>query len=229
VGHRFIIETIMNPLCILFLHHQDDILTNYHYNLIKQFNPATPVIALTFNLGLSHAIKLSIPLPTVRLRAEWRDVDKLIYAWFLSQETIVAERYLILESDTLCNMPAQEFYSSVWDKPSSGACIRTLKTNPKLWILREIKQPHLYNGFLLAVTPICGILLSYEAIKAIALLSQDPKYDPLFSETRIGTLLAESNNVPTVIFPRIDHYISWRPREPKGPGIWHSVKRICLV
>jgi hypothetical protein len=219
----------MIPLCILFLHHNENALTRHHYALIKQFHPATPVVPLTFNLGLTEAITLSVSFPKEQDRPEWRNVDRLIYKWFMSDVKIEAERYLILEGDALCSMPAIEFYSEVWDKPASGAQIRTLKTNPKLWVLREVKHPEIYNGCLQALTPICGIMLSHDALTAIVTLSQDPNYDCLFSEVRIGTLLAVTDYMPALICSLIDQYISWNKRTPIGPGIWHAVKQIYPV
>jgi predicted O-methyltransferase YrrM len=218
----------MIPLCILYLHHADDDLTRYHHGLIRYTNPTTPIVPLTFNKGLGNAIRMPASLIHGEPRAEWHNVDQLVYRWFGSDSRIDAERYLILESDTHCNIPVRDFYATVWDMPASGALVQTLDENTRLGIFAGVPDPPSYNGAILALTPVCGTMLSYDALSAISPLAQDSLYASLFSEVRLGTMLGAAGFSPVPIFPSVNKYISWARRVPIAPGIWHAVKKMYL-
>ncbi len=98
------------------------------------------------------------------------------------------------------------------------------ETDPDWPWFREIERPELYGDSLLGMCPLCGILLSFNALRAIVRLALAPLYTMLFSECRIGTLARTVGIEPALIRPDAEHYISWQPRLPSGPGVWHPVK-----
>jgi len=214
----------MHSLCVLYLHHADDDLTNFHYEMIKKSNPTVPIVPLTFKLGMRNSVAMSINLPKNQNNSEWRNCDMLVYEWFRSDLRIMAERYLILESDTLCNMPIKEFYSDVWNKAASGAKIQTPQSNPKWRPFFEARQLKLGEQHLQGITPLCGILLSFEALDSITKLAKDRCLDLLHCELRIGMLLSRAGYAAESISDCIDQYISCFMQIPIGPGIWHKIK-----
>ena len=74
------------------------------------------------------------------------------------------------------------------------------------------------------MVPLSGILLSYSALAAMSHLAQDALYDSLYCECRVGTLARATGYTSVEIRPDATDYISWQPRYPDRPGIWHSVK-----
>jgi hypothetical protein len=68
--------------------------------------------------------------------------------------------------------------------------------------------------------------LSARALAAVCKLAGNPYFNPMHSECRIGTLAVLAGFQPTIIREAADRYISWQPRIPDGPGIWHPVKEL---
>jgi hypothetical protein len=216
----------MKELCVLFLHHADDELTRHHASLVQRYNPSAAFVPLTFNNGLRNAI-----LPSIHASHglnEWRNTDRLVYTWFHSTQRVLAERYLIIEFDTFCSMPFENFYAQAWDMPASCARVITQENDPGWQWFAEIPDHHIYRGNLTGMSPLCAVMLVFSALAAMTKLVRDPIYDPLFCECRIGTLANAAGYRPVMIRPDIDRYISWQSRSPRGPGVWHSVKSKTL-
>lgn len=208
-------------LCILFLHHGDNELSRFHANRFNKLNPRAALVPLTFNTGIPGAIR---PIAARVEAEEWRNVDRLIYQWFQSLNAVAAERYLIVEYDTLCTIPVREFYREVWDAPLAAATIQTPEANPDWWWFRNISDPGRYNGNLAGLIPLSGVLMSRAVLAAIAPLASGPLYDSMNCECRVGTLAKTVGFTAKKIRPNASDYISSNPRFPTGPGIWHSVK-----
>ena len=207
----------MNELCILFLNHANDRITQKHLALIKEKHPSVPVVPLTFGRGVAGSIQVPAKLPLID-RTEWRNCDQLVYHWFRSPEKIDAQRYLILEWDCLCSAAAVDFFSEAWDKPATGARILCgPATIPAAW-------GNTTGVKFFAISPINGILLSKLALAAISELAQNPIYGHLISDARIGSLLALSGFEPVKSFSGIEGYNSPSLKTPIGAGFWHSVK-----
>jgi hypothetical protein len=209
-------------LCILFLHHADDELTRFHADLIQRLNPGVPFVPLTFDRGLPQALRFEMPAVT----DQWHDNDLLVYAWFLSPHRLEAERYLVVEYDTFCTVPFHEFYAHVWNKPVACARVLTPQKNPNWWWFRTIKDRSPFGENLFGMSPISGILLSRAALELIAENGLNQTYRPLLSECRIGTLVRSVHITPVLIRPDAASFITWKPLEPAGAGIWHPVKSI---
>jgi hypothetical protein len=123
-------------------------------------------------------------------------------------------------------VPIIEFYREVWDAPLAGAAVVDIVRNPDWHWFKEIKNPNKYGGFLCGVVPLSGILFSREVLEIIARQADDPLYKPLISECRIGTLAKRAGYQPRQISSNAADYITWSPRTPTHPGIWHPVKSI---
>jgi hypothetical protein len=211
----------MKKLCVLFLHHLDDALTRYHAEMISKRNPRTTLVPLTFRAGLQNAI---CPVLSPTRLNEWRNSDFLIYNWFHSKHYVAAKRYIIVEYDTLCVASFEDFYAAVWDEPVAAAGLVDFDREPEWHWFCEIKDQSLYRNRLAGMRPISGIFLSHPALAAMSRLALDPIYVPLYCECRIGTLARTAGYKPVQIRTDAANFISWEPRHPSGPGIWHSVK-----
>jgi hypothetical protein len=211
----------MTKLCVLFLHHMDNDLTRYHAELISQYNPMATLVPLTFRGGIDGAI---CPVEVPSGFNQWKNSDLLIYYWFRSKDYVAAERYLIIEYDTLCATSFEEFYAGVWDEPVAAAIAYTHQQQPAWRWFCEIRDQTPYQNKLAGLSPLSGILFSRAALAAISELAKDPLYASLYCECRIGTLARTSGYNPVRIRPDIAKYISWQRRNPTSPGIWHSVK-----
>jgi hypothetical protein len=211
----------MTKLCVLFLHHMDNDLTRYHAELISQYNPMATLVPLTFRGGIDGAI-CPVQEP-FRLNA-WKNADLLIYNWYWSKHYIAAERYIIIEYDTLCAMSFEEFYADVWNESVAAAITFTYQQKPAWRWFCEIRDQSPYRGKLAGLSPLSGLLFSHAALAAISELAKDPLYASLYCECRIGTLARTAGYNPVRIRPDIAKYISWQRRHPTSPGIWHSVK-----
>ena len=225
---------LMSPaeLCILFIHHTDDAVTQNHLALMEKLNPGTPVVPLAFTKGLTHAkLMPNIVLPAKaanqephgNFNSQWFHLDRLLYEWFLSPDRIEADRYLLLEWDTFCTVPAKEFYKPCWDKPAAGAQIHQFSNAGWTWF-QSFDWRKRYGKHLNGISPTCGVMFSHKALNDVATLAKDPAHHDLFCETRLGTMLSMTGHQPSVIFPGVSKYIACVWRKPRGDGIWHSVK-----
>jgi len=210
----------MKHLCIIFLHHRDDELTRFHAQLLRKFNSSAEFIALTFSEGFPTALRYPLKLPSSH--AEWGNADRLVYDWFQSEQRVTAERYVIVEYDTLCLMPLDEFYGAAWSQPVSAAEVKTRDNDPQWHWFQGLPYPSVYP--LLGLVPMSCVLLSYLAMQAVSKLSRNPFFNPLCSECRLGTLALLSGFYPSRIRPDASDFISWLPRKPTKAGLWHTVK-----
>jgi hypothetical protein len=169
----------------------------------------------TFGEGLADALR---PDKFSSGEHQWRNPDNLIYGWFWSCDYASAQRYVILEYDTLCTVPICDFYRAVWNEPVAGAASVTLDNGPDSCWFHEIPDHSLYRNTLAGIIPLSGLLLSNEG------LARNPLYWPLFCECRVGTMARAAGYSPVTISPDAANYISWQPRIPFCPGIWHPVK-----
>jgi hypothetical protein len=208
-------------LCILFIHHSDDELTRFHADLIRTNNPTAHFVPLTFSKGLAGAVS-----PGKFFPGEWpsRNTDNLIYAWSWSCDYVLAKRYVVLEYDTLCTVPICDFYRAVWNEPLAAAASVTLEKNPDWWWFREIPDFRPFGNTLAGIIPLSGLFLSNEALTSLAELARNPLYWPLFCECRVGTMARAAGYSPVRISPDAADFLTWQPRVPSRPGIWHPVK-----
>lgn len=211
----------MFELCILYLHHQDDSLTRIHAELLQKHNHGAAFVPLTFRDGMQNAFRFPFDLHRTS-HGEWGSADLLVYDWFKSKHKITASRYVILEYDTLATMPLKEFYQHVWDESAAGAQ-PLIKERDADWIwFRDLDEstPLPLGGFV----PLCGILLSHDALSKMVNLAHLPPLAFLNSECRIATLARLAGCQLAKIRHDAETFISWTNVTPDGPGIWHSIK-----
>ncbi len=106
-------------LCILFLHHRPDPVTQRHLDLLTWFNPEARVVPLAINASAllpgppANADISGLDCPW-NVEDFWQMCDVAYYQWFLHRP-FSARRYLLMEWDCLCTMPIREAYREVWD------------------------------------------------------------------------------------------------------------------
>lgn len=213
----------MRDLCILFLHHKaHDRLTEHNYRLLKRRTSST-VVPLTFNQGLQDKVVISKDLCPVDTSNEWRAADALVWGWFNSTHRIDANRYFIYEYDMACLKSPEEFLQEVWNEDVTGSVIQTPKSNPDWpWFTDEQSAP-LGAKDRAGITPFAGVMLSYDAMRAMSELAKAPEYREAYCELRVGTLALRSGFKPVPLRHNSHMYIDWTPVTPNGPGIWHKV------
>lgn len=215
-----------HELCILFLHHRDDELSRFHLNLIREHNPGTPVVSLTFVDGLQGAIRVGDWAWPVH--DEWFSNEVMVYSWY-ARKNLEAERYVIFDYDTLVLEAVESFYAQVWD--SDVACARpVLYENEPDWywfgpdfVSADLKD---FRGRLAGMVPASGSFFSDRALSAMVSLASDRTFSELFCECRLGTLARIAGFQIEPIRHDAERFLNWTEVSPVGKGIWHPVKHI---
>jgi hypothetical protein len=210
---------MVHECCILFLHHLNDQVTRWHFDLLRRFNPY-PVIPI-------HAAQLQhLPdaIDVGHLTSPWHEADLAFIRWFLHRP-FDAKRYILMEYDTLATMPLWQFYGPLWDKDVVVPHLR-IRSHEPLWEWFEhipLLPPDL-QPFAAGVSPMTAILLSHRAMLAI---SGMPLPD-VFSELRLGTLLRAAGMEMSVLPRDVAANIHWDPTliqiDPDLAGVYHPVK-----
>ena len=174
--------------CIVFTHYRNDETTRYHLELLRRLNPF-PVVAVCNATTDCVDGAVDVDLLSKRWSSEdkWGSADSILYRWFL-HGGVRAQRYLMLEWDTLATAPVKEFFGELWDRDVVGTSVKLHETHPEWQWFRE--QMHLLPPSLqqqaAGIVPFNGLLLSHRALSAV--VDADPP-PGIFCELRIGTLL----------------------------------------
>jgi hypothetical protein len=127
-------------ICSLFLHHRDDPITRDHYQRLTRFS-AGPTAAFSSDATIGSGQSIA-NLP----RSLWRDqvsrhpkltsksTDLLLIDWFRNRR-VSADRYFIVEWDTLVNQSINAWLADVIDYPFAAPSIR-LPTREPEWFRR---------------------------------------------------------------------------------------------
>lgn len=216
----------MLECCILFVHYRNDPTTQAHLELLRRLNPY-PVVAVC-NAAPEHVDgALDVAGLTTRWSDEhpWGGADTVLYRWFL-HGGVRAERYVLLEWDTLATMPVREFYDEVWDADAAGAVVKRIERDPDwFWFHQLGRLPEPLRPYAGGLLPLNGTLLSHRALAAVA---AGPIPSDVFCELRLGTLL-RSCGFPLTELPepkrRMNSYDSRLIAfDATLPGIYHPVK-----
>lgn len=231
----------MYDLAILFLHHNLSPITRFHFYQIHQHNPHIPLIPVSwdslpyssFNRFVKTKKAISAPYltkmqqqirkaridpsrwKTIDDMLDWFHNDKRLYCWFDTYaDQIPAERYIMLDWDTLVTTDLCSLYHHVWDADLAASWFNTPQTDPNWpW----------WNGQLThSAGPMSGMLLSYgflQWINASAL-----EYEA-FSELRLGTYAHEYGAVTKTL--DLPYLMARNKGFPQvfGEGIYHPVKQ----
>jgi hypothetical protein len=145
---------------ILFLHHKDDTVTNYHLKMFEKHNPHYKIVPLTPE---------SSPKSNLwNYDNMWMYNDTMIYNWIESNNFIKAKRYCWFDWDTLCLESVDKYFEKVWNDDISGTQIHTEQSNQSWqWFNHAKKNTELYRKYktkLLGITPFCGILIQGDVL-----------------------------------------------------------------
>ena len=116
--------------CIVFTHYRDDDTTRYHLELLRKLNPF-PVVAVCNATTDCVDGAIDVDLLSKRWSSEdkWGSADSILYRWFL-HGGVRAQRYLMLEWDTLATAPVKEFFGEQWDRDVVGTSVKLHETHP---------------------------------------------------------------------------------------------------
>ena len=217
--------------CVLFLHHLDDDITRRHFDLICQHNPLAAVVPLCWQ-GSSHlqeSIEVALPSMDEGPRPLWRNCDRMIYNWFQSINRINADRYIIIEWDTLVSQPFSEFYSpAAWNSRFAAAFVHRPQEIPDpYWWWYELSdfQWQALGPFIRGLIPISGVLIERLLLESMSEASKLSVFSGIFCEARIATLAAYCGVEPIELRPNAAAWIQSKDVTPKGPGVWHRVRK----
>ncbi len=218
--------------CIVFTHYRDDATTRDHLELLRRLNPF-PVVAVCNACSDCVDGAVDVHLLSNRWSSEdkWSSADSILYRWFL-HGGVRAQRYLMLEWDTLATAPVKEFFGELWDRDVVGTSVKLHETHPEWHWFRE--QMHLLPPALrqhaAGIVPFNGLLLSHRALSAV--VDADPP-PGIFCELRIGTLLRSAGFELAEYPPDKQRMNSFHllniSFDGITPGIYHPIKHSGAV
>ena len=217
----------MHPCVVLFSHHKNCEVTRLHLKLLRESNPATPVVPVWCADGnpvesVAGAVEVA---KSFREGGNWHNCDAVLREWFRSPDRIEAERYLWIEWDCRVTVAVEEWYAEVWNADAAGTWV----PRPPMmwdWFSGEYDRlpPHL-KPHAAGIVPFNGVLLSRRALEAFA---AEPLADGFFCELRLGTTLRSLGFEPVEVPTwkgRTNVYLSEsRSLRVTEPGLWHPVK-----
>ncbi len=220
-------------ICSLFLHHRNDPVTVDHYERLKRFSSGRTVAFssdATIESGesiatLQHSLWREQVSRHPKLKA--KSTDLLLIDWFRNR-SVSADRYFIVEWDTLVNQSITAWLANVIDYPFAAPSIR-LPTREPEWFRRFRKfLPVDVRPLATGIVPFSCVMVSHEALQRIEpLYTNDLQgLERLTGECRFATLAAHCGIGPVSI-PN-SRTITWKPSMPIGlaPTIYHPIKRL---
>ena len=216
-------------LGIIFLYHKEDRLTLHHLDKLKESNPHTRIVPVTYNTTAS--IPNSIDVGKFRMdwtiRSPWSNIDSIFYLWFKNRE-FDAEKYVVIEYDVFCSVDLIKHFASVWDSDVAGADFFSKSENPSWSHFTDGNLARLPVGdiqYASGMVPTACALFSHDALKKIV----DHSYrNDCFSELRLGTLIRKLGLNFKRLPLQIRSTICWHnyPWQLNRPGLYHSVKSL---
>ena len=211
----------MPDLGILFFYYkQNDPVSDQNLESWRRHNPDLPVIPVF----CSHPDQ---PWPEKHPTLySWRNCDLNLYYWYDQPRSVDCARWLYVEWDAYCNLPAREFLRMVWDKDVAAASVKFLSRDPEWEWFEEVKMlPPAAQPLACGVSPFACTMLSDRALAAVANTFFSERWQ-VFCELRLATM-AHLNGYAPVANPLAGPMVTWRqlhPEDVNGPGIYHSVK-----
>jgi len=231
---------LKNRICILFLHYQNDDITNKHYELLKKYNPTKNIYPIGFEnhnlIDGSHVVRKKESYPKNDIlnktckREYWSEADLLIYDFYLNYPNLPV--YFIIEWDTYCNCSLENFYGNSLNMNHFSHIIHKEESlKDWIWYKKLTKNQKLISN-IGGITPTSGMLFTKSVLSSMVnLMINNPKqYNNMFSELRLGTLLQQSGYILTKPFFNSESYINWNidsiTFDPLKPGYYHPIKTI---
>lgn len=213
-------------LGIVFMHHRVCELTRHHLDLIRQLHPEAVITPIGQAEKLSGGYSLQ-DTPELDRRHAWkrsRSGDVLLLSWWIQHQE-QAERWWIVEWDTLCEIPITEFFGPVWQFPFLCVSRReTWRATEWAWFREQVPPP--YRDHRAGSVPFFYVIRD-DMLAAITKQMLAGNWQWGNSELRFMTAARMCGFEPCAFSPPWDRvtWIKWeRLFGPKT--IWHPVKRL---
>jgi hypothetical protein len=228
-----------SDLGIVFLHHDTDPVTRQNFAALRKWNPDAVILSVSTAKALSGGYgRENLPefaaAEAQHGSTEWAHrcaTDVALCAWYRHRREQAA-RWLLVEWDGFCAMPAREWLREVWDFPLAAPSVRWPSREPEWpWWRRCKRLPAEVQPFAVGIVPFCFILLADETLSVIAERLTPELSGLINKELRFPTLAHAAGFTPAAI-PRADARITWIPHPVGtliGPGMWHPVKWLVDV
>jgi hypothetical protein len=205
---------------VLFVHHRAGQITHQNLASFRSQNPNIPVIALSTDEVCEGGISIadsqeawgiwSHHIATTGMAAKSTDLIFCLWYQFLRRPEQHAQRWFIVEWDTYCNIPVEEFCKEVWDFPISGANTvwpslggdwESFKHTPSL--------PEKFQPFACGIVPMSCILVQDWLLSRIVEEMPWNQLGTTNGKNRLATLAAYCGALVGVN-PRVGPFITWR-------------------
>ena len=191
----------MKDLTVLMAWHQEfDVgkVKAYEENkrTFEYYNPEIPLI--------------TVMSPFNKIKEAWLSTDLSIFHWYVQNKiTHRSQRYLIVEWDCWCNCNLKEYYKTVWGYDIIVPGVKYPERDDWYWFKTIQHLPEKARKFATGIVPLCGILLSDDAMQSISEVILKDEYRGLNSELRLGTVATMLGFDP-IVNPVCNRTISWR-------------------
>jgi hypothetical protein len=223
--------------CTVFIHHQVDDVTVDHWKRCGHFSDHPVATVSATDHRLPHGACLSdwpddarwyqaflTRYPNFKAKA----TDLLFLAWFRNRP-FDAERYFIVEWDTLVNCSIESWLRPVERFDLAAPSIRTKSREPEWgWFECTRYMQSKLVPYAIGIVPFTCVQVSHRAMERISAAYPD---DPgaMNGEIRFPTIAASQGIVP-VANPSATQTISWQSLRPIGlaEDIYHPIKKRIL-
>jgi hypothetical protein len=229
-------------IAILFIHCNNDPVTVNNFNRLKLFNPDKSIYPIGFkNKNLlensfvvdqdQEYLPKNFIFDTSSHGRQWTEADLLIYD-FVHHNELLHDKYLVIEWDTYCNCSIEEFYGTALNKETFGHTVHNPVEENWNWYVdlsQEQKNSILIFG---GYTPTSGLLISKQILLNInqLILNNPRKYDNMFSELRLGSLIKIVGYALDIPFEGAEEYMNWKTDkiifDKTKNGYYHPIKTI---
>lgn len=221
-------------LGIVFLHHTADEITRANFASFRRWNPGETIISVSAGDALENGYSIreiagaaaiwESRTNSLNRRAE--SADLLLYLWYPSRREF-CDKWLIVEWDAYCEMPARDFLSNVWEFPISGPSIRLPnRENEWHWFQHVADFPVDLQPYATGIVPFCFIQIADYVLANVYRLASSLELEAGNCELRLPTL-ASALGFPAVANPRADGKITWQAHPVDTEiteGMWHPIK-----
>lgn len=231
---------LKNRVTILFLHYNRSDVTLQNFERIKKYNPTKNIYPIGFSghdlIEGSHVVNKSTTLyPTNNIflekdenvPIEWYEADILIYDFFRNYPKFPV--YFVLEWDTYCNCSLEEFYGDRLNLSNFGHSVRIDKKLKDWYWYKQLTDEQKTMNEIAGIGPTSCLLFSNKLLSLMVnKITNDPRrYDNMFSELRLGTLIKQSGYT----LHQIDNEnVNWNESfinfDKNIKGYYHPVKKI---
>ena len=212
-------------LCILFLHHKADPLTQFHFDLVRKHNPRAAIVPIVDEPegALAGAVDVSKFPSRWNTRDKWRSPDTMVYRWF-ENRTVTAKKYFVMEYDCFVNVDLCSYLGPYWGSDVAVSEYLTPR-NAKAWrwfrelpLLEEERRKYAAGS-----VPFGCALISHAALEKVCKIVTSKDVN---AELRFGTAVCQSGLKIQEFSKNMKAQVSSQELTApiENPGIYHPVK-----